>query len=53
MARLSHGSPTFTLKDGAHHMGNIPSNHLVRGCDLSEDEKNPGEEINLSVNPSS
>ncbi|CAL5443059.1 unnamed protein product [Camellia sinensis] len=35
------------------HMGNILSNHFVRGGDLSEDEKNPEEEINLSANPSS
>ncbi|THF99162.1 hypothetical protein TEA_010613 [Camellia sinensis var. sinensis] len=37
----------------ARHMGNILSNHLVQGGDLSEDEENPEEEINLSVNPSS
>ena len=92
MVRLSHGSPTFTLKvdngEGkiilsqelslqnpspckamggcylqaphdvgwspcARHMGNILSNHLARGGDLSEDEENPEEEINPSVNPSS
>ncbi|KAL7246249.1 hypothetical protein ACSBR2_001383 [Camellia fascicularis] len=37
----------------ARHIGNILSNHLVRGGDLSEDEKNPEEEINPSANPSS
>ncbi|GMP34544.1 hypothetical protein CsSME_00007367 [Camellia sinensis var. sinensis] len=61
MKRPSHGSPTFTLKTPhdvgwspcAKHMGNILSNHLVQGGDLFEDEKNPEEEIKLSVNPSS
>ncbi|KAI8026053.1 hypothetical protein LOK49_LG02G04060 [Camellia lanceoleosa] len=37
----------------ARHMGNILFNHLVRGGDLSGDEKNPEEEINPSANPSS
>ncbi|THG22402.1 hypothetical protein TEA_012622 [Camellia sinensis var. sinensis] len=32
----------------ARHMGNILFNHLVRGGDFSEDEKNPEKEINLS-----
>ncbi|THG19043.1 hypothetical protein TEA_008394 [Camellia sinensis var. sinensis] len=49
MARLSHGSPTFTLKAPhdvgwspcARHMGDILSNHLVRGGDLSEEVTSP------------
>ncbi|THG10999.1 hypothetical protein TEA_011360 [Camellia sinensis var. sinensis] len=37
----------------ARQMGNILSNHLVQGGDLSKDKENPEEEINLSANPSS
>ncbi|THG05111.1 hypothetical protein TEA_012917 [Camellia sinensis var. sinensis] len=47
------GSPGNGWSPCAKHMGNILSNYLIRRGDLSDDEENPGEEINLSANPSS